>query len=256
MRKIGLVFALSFLVLTSGCITTVSTGQVGIKHRWGTYDPNELGTGLKLYVPFMEGISKINVKTQDLKEQVTVPSNEGLMVGLDVSVIFHFQGNLAMELFTSVRNPIDDLIRPYLRNLVRDEVAKHTVKAVYGDKREEIAFEVLNKMKENLESRGIIIEDVLLRNVILPEKVTQAIELKLQKEQEALQKEFELESAKKDAEIRVTEAEGIAKAQKIISESLTAPYLQYEFIKALTDKDNNIIYVPTEANLPILEAKR
>lgn len=66
------------------------------------------------------------------------------------------------------------------------------------------------------------------------------------------------ESAKYEAEAEVTRAEGVAKANKIIGDSLTnnEAYLRYLFVNNLEHTQNQIIYIPTEANLPILEAKR
>ncbi|MBR9678730.1 MAG: prohibitin family protein [Nanoarchaeota archaeon] len=245
-----------FLVSTSGCITIIQSGFVGIEKTWGEYNPKELGTGMNTYIPIMQEIQSVPIKTMEIAEAISVPSNEGLIVGLEVSILFHYQPDKVSELYASVSDPLNTLIIPFTRNIVRDQIAGHTVKDVYSTARKDISNAILATMREALADRGIVIEAVLLRDVTLPAKVTQAIELKLQKEQEALQKDFELISAQKDATIRITEAGGIAEAQRIISESLTPAYLQYEFIKALTANDNNIIYVPTEANLPILEASR
>jgi len=101
-----------------------------------------------------------------------------------------------------------------------------------------------------------MIEDVLLRDVQIPEAFKASIETKLKTEQEALQKEFELQKAKKDAEIEVARAHGVAESNKIIADSISEEYLRYRFIEGLHDGNSEIIYVPTEANLPILEATR
>jgi len=66
----------------------------------------------------------------------------------------------------------------------------------------------------------------------------------------------EKESAKLKAEAEVIRAEGIAGANRIIAGSITPEYLKYKFIEGLNDGNTEVIYVPTEANLPILEATR
>ena len=66
------------------------------------------------------------------------------------------------------------------------------------------------------------------------------------------QKQFELEQARKEAEIEVARAEGAAQAQRIIRETLSDSYLQYLWIQTLNENPN-VIYVATEANLPIFK---
>jgi len=67
--------------------------------------------------------------------------------------------------------------------------------------------------------------------------------------------EAKKESAKMLSEADVIRAEGIAEANKIIADSITGEYLKYKFIEGLNDGNTEVIYVPTEANLPVLEAR-
>jgi hypothetical protein len=98
------------------------------------------------------------------------------------------------------------------------------------------------------------VQDVLLRSVKLPAVFAASIETKLKTEQEALQKEFELQKASKDAEITIAKAKGTAEANKIIANSITPEYLRYLWIDGIKGEHNQIIYVPTEASIPIMEA--
>lgn len=63
------------------------------------------------------------------------------------------------------------------------------------------------------------------------------------------------ESAKMLADAEIIRAEGIAEANRIISNSITTEYIKYKFVEGLNDGNTEVIYVPTEANLPILEAR-
>jgi regulator of protease activity HflC (stomatin/prohibitin superfamily) len=94
--------------------------------------------------------------------------------------------------------------------------------------------------------------DVLLRDVKLPQRFKESIEAKLTAEQRVQQKQFELEQARKDAEIEVARARGAAQAQEIIRETLSDRYLQYLWIQTLNENPN-VIYVATEANMPIFK---
>jgi regulator of protease activity HflC (stomatin/prohibitin superfamily) len=107
-------------------------------------------------------------------------------------------------------------------------------------------------LRETLGPEGIEVVDVLLRDVKLPQRFRESIELKLTAEQRVQQKQFELEQARKDAEIEVARAEGAAKAQKIVRSTLSGSYLHYLWIKTL-NQNPNVIYVATEANMPIFK---
>lgn len=239
-------------------IKVIDDGQVGVKKTLGHINDAEVGTGLTIIIPFIQSLEIYDVKTQEIKETSQVPSSEGLIITLDVSVLYKLESTNVAELRKSVnQNFKETLVVPYIRNEIRDTVSGYEAKTIYSQEgRKEVALQVQDNLREKLEPRGIIVEDVLLRDIKLPAKVTQAIELKLEKEQEAQRKEFELVSATKDAEIEVARAKGVAEANKIIADSISQQYIQYLWVQGLNDGSSEVIYVPTEANLPILEASR
>jgi regulator of protease activity HflC (stomatin/prohibitin superfamily) len=199
-----------------------------------------------------------NIKTQSIKEQANVPSSEGLISQLDISVIY----NVPRENVVRVRKTIgldytETVLEPYVREAIRNVVSGYPVKALFSDAgRKEIGENILKFLQAKLEPRGLMVQDVLLRDVRLPPSFAQSIEQKLRAEQESLQKEFELVKAKKDAEIEVARAQGVAKSNEIIAGSITESYLRYRWIESLRDSELAVIYVPTETNLPIMEAGR
>jgi len=184
-----------------------------------------------------------------------VPSSEGLIVGLDTSLLFQVVPSKAPQIRKTVGTGyVERLIVPYFRNSVRDVVSGYPVKNIYAAQgRKEIADKIHSFLRENLEPRGIQVVDVLLRDVKLPARFKESIEAKLTAEQRVQQKQFELEQARKDAEIEVARAEGAAQAQRIIRETLSDSYLQYLWIRTL-NQNPNVIYVSTEANLPIFKS--
>jgi regulator of protease activity HflC (stomatin/prohibitin superfamily) len=130
------------------------------------------------------------------------------------------------------------------------------VKSIYTETgRKEIAQKVNDFLTKNLTPQGVIIVDVLLRDVKLPTRFKESIEAKLTAEQVVQQKQFELQQAKKEAEIEVARATGAAEAQLIVSDTLNAKYLQYLWIKTLSENPN-VIYVATEANLPLFKMSK
>jgi regulator of protease activity HflC (stomatin/prohibitin superfamily) len=260
MKKYPMLFLGLILTLAlSGCgVVVIEDGQAGVKADFGKIQNESLGTGWHWFITLITWIETWNVKTQEIKEQASVPSSEGLISSLDVSVLF----NIPKEKVVHVRKTIGQhygstVLEPYVREAIRNVVSGYQVKALYSEAgRHEIGQKILEFLRSKLDERGIMIQDVLLRDVRLPVVFSQSIEAKLKTEQEALQKEFELQKAKKDAEIAVARAEGIAKSNRIIAESITGNYLRYRWTEALQTTEKQVIYVPTEANLPIMEAGR
>jgi regulator of protease activity HflC (stomatin/prohibitin superfamily) len=257
MKKMLLLILLLAPVVLTGC-AEIQSGEVGVKRTLGKISEKPMDPGWHLYNPLITQIEIWDIKTQELKEQAQVPSSEGLISVLDVSVLFNVPADRAPQVRKTIgyyyRNTI---LEPYVREAIRNVVSGYEVKALYSEKgRGEITVKILNHLKERLDPRGIIVQDALLRDVKLPPTFSMSIEAKLRAEQEALQKEFELQKAKKDAEIEVARAEGVAKANQVIAGSLTSNYLKYLWVQGLQKNESQVVYVPTEANLPILEAKR
>ncbi len=250
-KRITLFVLVLALGLLPGCVV-IEDGEVGVKKSFGSIDDEPVGPGIVIQIPVVRTVTPWNVKLQEIKESASVPSSEGLIVGLDTSLLFRVIPTLAPQIRKTIGgNYRETLITPYLRNAVRDTVSGYEVKNIYAEAgRKEIAAKIKSFLIANLEAKGIEIIDVLLRDVQLPQRFRESIELKLTAEQRVQQKEFELDQARKDAEIEVARAEGAAKAQKIVRSTLSGSYLQYLWIKTLNENPN-VIYVSTEANLPI-----
>lgn len=259
--KTILTSSLSFVIIIAIVIavlgvTVISDGFVGVKQTLGNYNDEELRTGVHILIPGISTIQKVDTRKVTISESLEVPSKEGLIINLDMSVIYRIKPTRASEIKQTVQGDIKDtLLVPYMRNYIRDLASGYEASAFYSQETREIIAKALeDKLREQLND-NLVIEDVLLRKVQLPVRVTQAIEDKLDAEQKAQKKEFELISAKKDAEIEIERAKGIAEANQIIAESISDGYLQYRFIEGLNDGNTEVIYVPTEANLPLLEAR-
>ena len=255
----ALVLGIGIAWLASGCgMTTIEDGQAGVKADFGKIMDEPLSTGWHWYLPMVSWIETWDVKTQELKEVATVPSSEGLISQLDISVLYNVPKDKVVSVRkTTGRDYRETILEPYVREAIRNVVSGYAVKALFSDEgRHDIGNKILAFLKEKLEPRGILVQDVLLRDVRLPPSFSASIESKLRAEQESLQKEFELTKAKKDAEIEVAKAEGVAKSNLIISNSITENYLRYKWIEGLQRNQMQVVYVPTEANLPIMEASR
>ena len=244
--------------LTSGCAQVIEDGQAGVRATFGKIEDQPLGTGWHWFIPGLSWIEVWDVKTQNVKEQANVPSSEGLISQLDVSIIYAVPKEHVVQVRKTIGwDYVETILDPYIREAIRNIVSGYPVKALFSDEgRKEIGENILAFLRQKLEPRGIQIQDVLLRDVRLPPSFAQSIETKLRAEQESLQKEFELTKAKKDAEIEIARAQGVAKSNEIIANSITEGYLRYRWIEGLQTNREMVIYVPTEGNLPIMEAGR
>jgi regulator of protease activity HflC (stomatin/prohibitin superfamily) len=250
--KLAIAVLLVMFVAT-GCVV-IEDGEVGVSKSFGKIKDEPVGQGVVIQVPVVRTVETWNVKLQELKETAQVPSSEGLIVGLDTSLLFQVLPESAPTIRQTIGwNYVDLLIVPYFRSALRDVVSAFPVKQIYADVgRKAIAAKIKATLKETLESRGILIVDVLLRDVKLPQRFKESIEAKLTAEQRVQQKQFELEQAVKDAEIEVARARGAAESQQIVRSTLSDSYLQYLWIKTLNENPN-VIYVATEANLPLFK---
>ncbi len=250
-RRSAAVLIVLITGFTTACVV-IEDGEVGITKSFGTIADEPLPAGIAFVAPVVRQVETWDVKLQELKETAQVPSSEGLIVGLETSLLFRVLADEAPQIRKTIGwNYVEALVVPYFRNALRDVVSGYEVKQIYTEVgRKEISEKMQLFLEAELGPRGIDIVDVLLRDVRLPQRFKESIEAKLTAEQRVQQKQFELEQAVKDAEIEVARAEGAAKAQEIVRATLSDSYLKYLWIKTLSENPN-VIYVATEANMPV-----
>lgn len=241
-------------------IVIVDAGETGIYSLFGRVKDEELKSGFHLVVPLAR-VTKMSIRTEEYTmsktrdegkkvgtDAISSLTKEGLTVELDMTVLFRLEEEKAAELYKKVGlNYVEKILRPSIRTSIRDVIAEYEAKDIYSEKRQEAAAEILKNLVDNLSERGVVVEDVLLRDVTLPAKLKNAIEDKLQAEQEAEKYDFLLTREEKEKERKIIEAEGQRDAQKIINESLSTNYLYYLYINQLKDREGTI-YVPTGTN--------
>lgn len=220
--------------------TTVPAGHVTVLSTFGNVHERELESGLQFPVnPFAARIP-METRTKEIKEAMQVPTKEGMIAGLDVSVLYKIDASKADEIYRTLGTNYQDVVLvPNLRNVTRDVVAEFFPEDLYGQNRTKIASEITARLKDSYAQRGIVLESILLRDVRLPDRVTQAIEQKIQSKQQAEQMQYVLQKEEQEAQRKRLEARGIADAQQIIAESLTPEYLQWRYITTLEGLTNS-----------------
>jgi prohibitin 1 len=225
-----LLIVLFFLVLRAARV--VPAGNVGVVDLFGNVRAEALPSGLHLVNP-LASVHRMSVQTREVKETMDVPSSEGLIVHLDVSVLFHLDPTKAPDVYRTVGVHYDSvLVEPNVRSSVREVTSSYEAKALYSAEREKMSTEINKHILDAVEPRGITIERLLLRDVALPPRLQQAIQEKLSAEQEASRMQFVLQKEKQEAERKKIEAEGISSFQKIVTEGINENLLKWKGIEA------------------------
>jgi prohibitin 1 len=224
--------AIVLIVAAFSTFTTIPAGKVGVLTLFGRVTGEKLDSGFHVVNP-LKKVVEMTVRTQALKESADVPSSEGLVMGLDTSLVFRLDPDKAAQVYRELGpNYIDSIIEPTLRSAIREATASHSANALYSSARQEVQNEIRASLKRDLEKRGVIIEDVLLRDIRLPIALKQSIELKQQAEQESLAMNFKLQKEKQEAERKRIEAGGIRDFQTTVSQGISSQLLEWKGIEA------------------------
>ncbi len=229
---ITIIAVILLIILFANPFTTIPAGHVGIKDLFGIVSSSTLSPGLRMVIP-LTSVIKMSVRTQEIKEVAETPSMEGLIIHLEVSILYRIDPQKAVDIYKTVgRNYADVILEPQLRSAIREITASYEAKALYSAEREKIANEIAALFKRMTSDRGIITEQALLRQISLPNTVASAIQEKLKREQEAEQMKFVLLKEKQEAERKRIEAQGIADFQKIVSQGISTQLLEWKGIEA------------------------
>ncbi|MEJ5167037.1 MAG: prohibitin family protein [Thermoanaerobaculia bacterium] len=252
-----ILFFVFILFLIGNPITVVPAGTVGVKDFFGMVSRKPLSPGIHLVIPFTKVI-KLSVRTQEILEMAEVPSKEGLIMNLDVSLLYHLRSEFAPEMYKKVgKEYLKIVVEPQFRSAIREITASYEAKALYSAERDKIAREIFELVKRLTEERGIVVEQVLLRKIGLPALVANAIQEKLRREQEAEQMKFILQKEQQEAERKRIEAQGIADFQKIVSQGISPQLLEWKGIEATEKLANStnakiVIIGNPKTGLPVI----
>ena len=191
-----------------------------------------LPEGIHLINPFKAN-HEMSVRTQELKESASVPSSEGLVMNLDTSLIYHLDPAKAADVYQRIGPDFSDvLIEPNLRAAIRESTASHSANALYSGEREMVAKQISEQLSRQIETRGFIVESILLRDIQLPATLKSSIEAKQQAEQEALAMNFRLQKETQEAQHKRIEAQGIRDFQQIVAQGISPQLLEWKGIEA------------------------
>ncbi|MBM1106993.1 prohibitin family protein [Aurantibacter crassamenti] len=253
--------AVLLIILISKSAVTINSGEAGVLYKtFGggvVTDEPPLGEGFHVVAPWNK-VFIYEVRQQEVLEKMNVLSSNGLDIKLEASAWFEpkreFLGKLHQEKGAQY---IQRVLLPTIRSAARSVVGRYTPEQLYSSKRDAIQQEIFDETQKIVEGEYIQLNEILVRDVTLPPTIKDAIERKLKQEQESLEYEFRLVTAKKEAEKVTIEAQGKADANKILSASLTDKILQDKGIDAtikLAESPNTKVIVVGggDSGLPLI----
>ena len=252
--------------MSIACVVQVEPGMVGVQKLFGKVNNNILESGLNIVNPLvqvvmfdirtenytMSGVQDEGAKQGD--DAIRVLTADGLEVVVDLTVLYKVIPTEAPRILKEVgidyRNV---LVRPICRTKIRDNAVYYDAVALYSTKRDEFQAKIFATIESNFKERGLLLEQLLVRNITLPASVKASIESKINAEQDAQKMQFVLQKETQEAQRKRVEAQGIADYQKILSTGLSDRLLQYEMIKAINTSPNaKLIFMTNGKNLPML----
>jgi regulator of protease activity HflC (stomatin/prohibitin superfamily) len=256
------------LGLFSSMFKQIDAGRVGVKSLYGNVENGILSSGLHLINPLLT-VTEFDIQTQNYTmsaihnegakegdDAIRVLSNDGLEVVIDLTVLYRISPESAPKIFKQIgENYNDKIVRPVTRTRIRDNAVYYDAVALYSTKRNEFQQRIFSSIEDDFKKRGLILEQLLIRNINLPASVKTTIESKINAEQEAQKMQFVLQKEKQEAERKRVEAQGIADYQRIISAGLSDKQLQYEQIKAqkeLAASPNTKIIFMGKSSAPVI----
>lgn len=214
-----MILAMGFiLLLTSGC-AIVRPGQVGVKQSFGRLSEEVKQPGPTMINPFTTRLIRVQVQTKNISIDEPLPSREGLTIRSESSILYSIRASQAPQLISETgRFYEQDLILPVYRSAAADICSQYDAKDMHSARRGEIENAIRERMDEVLSPKGVIIESVLMKNIRLPERISESIERKLEAEQEAMRMAFVAEQQRREMERQIIEEEGQKEMARIKAE--------------------------------------
>lgn len=250
------------LIFSSMIFITLEPGEKGVifrKFGGGLDKEHVYGDGFHIIAPW-NTMFVYDVREQKVDESMDVLDKNGLSVQVDVSVRFYPVYEKVGELHERFgENYKEQLVKPEVRSVVRQVMGRYTAEEIYSTKRKQVEDDIINETRKVLQKpeNNINMSALLIRSIVLPSNIKNAIESKLKQEQEFLAYQFKLKKEKSEAERKRIAAEGQARANKIINSSLTNELLRMRGIEAtikLSQSENTkvVIIGNSDDGLPLI----
>lgn len=265
-RLTGLAFIIIGLATSS--VKQINAGHVGVQTLFGRVQERVLTAGLNIINPLVE-VHTFDIKTQNYTmsaletegdktgdDAIRVLSADGLEVIIDLTILYSVIPSEAPSIYREIGVDYKNIVvRAITRTKIRDNAVYYDAVNLFSKQRDEFQAKIFEDIEKDFKARGLMLEQLLVRNITLPASVKAAIESKINAEQDAQKMQFVLQKEKQEAERKRVEAQGIADYQRIINSQITDKLLQYESIKAQKEialSQNAKVIIMGKGNSPVL----
>lgn len=266
-KVVGLLLVI--LGALTASVRQIDAGQVGVVSLFGNVNDRALNAGLNFVNPLAD-VTEFDVKTQNYTmsavhdegqktgdDAIRILTADGLEVVIDLTVLYRLIPAEAPRIYREIGpDYLDKIVRPITRTRIRDNAVYYDAIALYSTRRDEFQTRIYKTIETDFRKRGLLLEQLLIRNIDLPGSVKKTIESKINAEQDAQKMQFVLQKERQEAERKRVEAQGIADYQKILATGLTDKQLQYEQIKAQRElaasPNAKIVIMGSRGSVPLL----
>src|SRR5450432_2404452 len=233
-------------VLLALSIVVIPDGSAGVRisQIWGAR-PGTLYPGVHLVTPLIDSVSLYDTREQVYQTQaaendkakgevLAVQAREGLNIGLAVSVRYRLDPRRLDSIHTNLPQPVgEQVVAPVVSTIYRQLAPNYMTREIFATKREELRAKASDAIKNRLASDGIVVREVLLRDIQLPAEYAKGLEGLLLKEQENERLTTEQDIKLKQVKIAELEAE----AQKARSVKQAEAQAQVRVLQAKAESD-------------------
>ena len=226
------IVAIFALITLFSSFTTIKSGEIGLKSRFGEIVSQTTQEGIQFKVPFVEKVTKVNMKVQ--KADVTSSSATKDLQDVSISFAINFQlsPEKVMDLYKKIgKNYVEIILQPATQEALKNVTSKYTAEELIT-KRSEVSQQIIEELSAKVSKYGIIINELNIIDLNFSEAYNKAIEDKQVAEQEVKKAQQELEKTKIEAEKKVAEAKAEADALKLQKEEITPELLELRRIEA------------------------
>jgi regulator of protease activity HflC (stomatin/prohibitin superfamily) len=201
------------LGLLTSSIRQIDAGQVGVISLFGNVSDRTLNSGLSFVNP-VANVTEFDIKTQNYTMSATsnegekqgddairVLTADGLEVVIDLTVLYRLVPDNAPKIYREIGTDyMDKIVRPITRTRIRDNAVYYDAVALYSTRRDEFQTRIYKTIEVDFRKRGLMLEQLLIRNIDLPASVKKTIESKINAEQDAQKMQFVLQKERQEAE--------------------------------------------------------
>ena len=222
---IGIIILILVITFFSS-LTTVPTGFVGVKTRFGQVQNDVIQEGLNIKMPYVEKIVKIDCRTQKLETTSEASTKDMQVVNLTIVVNYNVNKETANTLYREVGTDYESIIiNPAILESIKAITAQYTAEELIT-KRAEVSAMIQEALYNKIGDKGFIISDFNITNIDFSDSFNSAIEAKAVKQQEVQTAQAELEKQKIQNEQKINTAEAEAKVRELQSQSVTEKSLE------------------------------